>query len=80
MDLILGGIAGFLILSSDTQITPFFGLWATFKGLIAMMIGGMGSLVGAIMGGLVLGVVLCSAGLYGTAVHGMAPVFPCRLT
>ena len=62
---ILGGIAGFLILSSDTQITPFFGLWATFKGLIAMMIGGMGSLVGAIMGGLVLGVVEANVFWYG---------------
>ena len=62
---ILGGISGFLILSSDTQITPFFGLWATFKGLLAMMIGGMGSLVGAIIGGLVLGVVEANVFWYG---------------
>ena len=48
---LLGGIAGFLILSADSQITPYFGLWATFKGLIAMMLGGMGSLPGAILGG-----------------------------
>jgi branched-subunit amino acid ABC-type transport system permease component len=32
-------------------------MWATFKGLIAMMIGGLGSIPGAIVGGLVLGVV-----------------------
>ena len=34
-----------------------FGMWATIKGLIAMMIGGLGSIPGAILGGLVLGVV-----------------------
>lgn len=52
---VLGGIAAFLILSSDGQITPHFGLWSTFKGLIAMMLGGVGSLPGAIVGGLLLG-------------------------
>jgi branched-subunit amino acid ABC-type transport system permease component len=34
-----------------------FGMWATFKGLIAMMIGGLGSVPGAILGGLILGMV-----------------------
>jgi len=54
---LVGGVAGYAILATDQQITPFFGLWATFKGLIAMMLGGMGSLPGAILGGLLLGVV-----------------------
>ncbi len=53
----VGGVAGFLILATDQQVTPYFGLWATFKGLIAMMLGGMGSLPGAILGGLILGIV-----------------------
>ena len=53
----IGGVTGFLILATDQQVTPYFGLWATFKGLIAMMLGGMGSLPGAILGGLVLGIV-----------------------
>ena len=57
----VGGIAGYAILATDEQITPFFGLWATFKGLIAMMLGGMGSLPGAIVGGLLLGVVEANA-------------------
>ena len=65
---VLGGLAGFLILSADTQVTPFFGLWATFKGLIAMMLGGMGSLPGAILGGLLLGIVEANAFWYGGAV------------
>ena len=34
-----------------------FGMWATIKGLIAMMIGGLGSIPGAILGGLLLGVI-----------------------
>jgi branched-subunit amino acid ABC-type transport system permease component len=53
----LGGIAGFLVLAIDQQVTPMFGMWVTIKGLIAMMIGGLGSIPGAILGGLVLGIV-----------------------
>ncbi|MEE9588621.1 MAG: branched-chain amino acid ABC transporter permease [Hyphomicrobiaceae bacterium] len=53
----IGGVAGFLIASADQQITPLFGLWATFKGLIAMTLGGMGSIPGAIAGGLLLGII-----------------------
>jgi branched-subunit amino acid ABC-type transport system permease component len=53
----IGGIAGFLVLAVDQQITPMFGMWATLKGLIAMMIGGLGSVPGAVLGGLLLGVV-----------------------
>lgn len=33
------------------------GMWATAKGLIAMMLGGLGSLPGAVAGGLLLGLV-----------------------
>ena len=51
----LGGTSAFLILSSDGHVTPLFGLWSTFKGLVAMMLGGVGSLVGAVLGGLLLG-------------------------
>lgn len=54
---VIGGFAGFLIAATDQQITPLFGLWATLKGLIAMMLGGMGSIPGAIVGGLLLGVI-----------------------
>ena len=53
----IGGVAGYLIAATDQQVTPFFGLWATFKGLIAMTLGGMGSIPGAIAGGLLLGVI-----------------------
>lgn len=60
----LGGMAGFLIAAANEQITPLFGLWATFKGLIAMMLGGMGSLPGAILGGLLLGVIEAQSAWY----------------
>jgi branched-chain amino acid transport system permease protein len=53
----VGGFAGFLVLAIDQQVTPMFGMWATIKGLIAMMIGGLGSVPGAIIGGLVLGII-----------------------
>jgi branched-chain amino acid transport system permease protein len=53
----IGGAAGFLVLAVDQQVTPMFGMWATLKGLIAMMIGGLGSIPGAILGGLLLGVI-----------------------
>jgi branched-chain amino acid transport system permease protein len=52
----VGGIAGFLIAATDTQVTAMIGMWATTKGLVAMMLGGLGSVKGAIVGGLLLGV------------------------
>jgi len=60
----IGGIAGFLIVSTHEQITPMLGMWATVKGLLAMMLGGLGSLPGAVIGGLVLGLVEAHAQWY----------------
>src|SRR6266536_2625701 len=53
----IGGIAGYLVLAADQQVTSMFGMWATIKGLIAMMIGGLGSIPGAVLGGLLLGII-----------------------
>ena len=53
----IGGVAGWLIVSTHTQVTPMLGMWFTLKGLLAMMIGGLGSLPGAIVGGIALGLV-----------------------
>lgn len=53
----IGAAAGFLVAATDAQITPMMGLWLTFKGLLATMLGGLGSLPGAVVGALVLGLV-----------------------
>ncbi|HYN13668.1 MAG TPA: branched-chain amino acid ABC transporter permease [Burkholderiales bacterium] len=53
----IGGLTGFLIVSSQEQVTPMLGMWSTLKGMLAMMLGGLGSLPGAIAGGLALGLI-----------------------
>jgi branched-chain amino acid transport system permease protein len=53
----IGGAAAYLMASAEEQVTLHSGMQLTFTGLIAMMIGGIGSLRGAVLGGLVLGVV-----------------------
>jgi branched-chain amino acid transport system permease protein len=53
----LGGLAGYLIVAAHEQVTPMLGMWSTLKGLIAMMLGGLGSLPGAVVGGLALGLI-----------------------
>ncbi|MDH4096326.1 MAG: branched-chain amino acid ABC transporter permease [Betaproteobacteria bacterium] len=53
----IGGVAGYLVVASNGQITPMLGMWATLKGLLAMMLGGLGSLPGAVLGGLALGLI-----------------------
>ncbi|MEW5863368.1 MAG: branched-chain amino acid ABC transporter permease [Pseudomonadota bacterium] len=53
----IGGLAGFLVAATDAQLTPMMGMWFTLKGLVAMMLGGLGSLPGAVLGALALGLV-----------------------
>jgi branched-chain amino acid transport system permease protein len=72
----IGGVAGFLVLAIDQQVTPMFGMWATLKGLIAMMIGGLGSVPGAVLGGLLLGIVeVQSQWLFGPQVRDLFAYF-----
>jgi branched-chain amino acid transport system permease protein len=69
----IGGVAGFLVLSANQQVTAMLGMWATLKGLIAMMIGGLGSIPGAIVGGLLLGVIeVHSQSWFGPQVRDLA--------
>ncbi len=53
----LSGVAAFAVLSIDGQVTPMFGMWVLLKGLVAAMLGGLGSVRGVLWGGLLLGVV-----------------------
>lgn len=51
----LAGIAGILI-SFETNIEPTMGFGAILKGIIASIIGGIGSIPGAVLGGFFLGI------------------------
>jgi len=52
----LAGAAGILI-SLETNIEPTMGMNAIFKGIIASILGGIGSIPGAMFGGFFLGIV-----------------------
>ena len=60
----IGGAAAYLMAAAEEQVTLHSGMQLTFTGLIAMMIGGIGSLRGAVLGGLVLGTVETLAQAY----------------
>ena len=51
----IGRLAGAL-LALETNLQPTMGLAAILKGIVASIIGGIGSIPGAILGGLLLGV------------------------
>lgn len=53
----LGGAIGFLVSMANSTIYPGFGIIATLKGLVVMILGGLGSIPGAILGGFLLGVI-----------------------
>jgi branched-chain amino acid transport system permease protein len=52
-----GGAAGYLLGMTANLAGPYAGSQAVVKGLFSMILGGAGSIVGAIVGGLTLGVV-----------------------
>ena len=52
----LAGLAG-IATSTIYSFDPFFGFIFSLKAMIALAIGGMGSLVGALLGGILLGVI-----------------------
>jgi branched-subunit amino acid ABC-type transport system permease component len=53
----MGGVAGALIGSAVGNLSPLLALPLTVKGLVTAVLGGLGSIPGAIVGGLLLGVV-----------------------
>jgi branched-subunit amino acid ABC-type transport system permease component len=52
----LAGLAAFAVLLLEGQVTPMFGMWILVKGLVAAMLGGLGSLPGLLAGAALLGV------------------------
>jgi branched-subunit amino acid ABC-type transport system permease component len=53
----IGGVAGALIGSAVGNLSPLLSLALTVKGLVTAVLGGLGSIPGAIVGGLLLGIV-----------------------
>jgi len=62
----LGGISGLLVGMYYNSIDPAMGFQATLKGVVALLIGGLGNVPGAIIGSLILGLVES----YGVALFG----------
>lgn len=54
---LLAGVAGILWVSQRASVDPFMGFTPVVKAFIASILGGLGSLTGAVAGGLLLGVV-----------------------
>jgi branched-chain amino acid transport system permease protein len=53
----LAGVAGVLVGMSFNSISPYMGVDMGIKGLAAMLLGGLGNVYGAMVGGLVIGIV-----------------------
>ena len=53
----LGGATGFFVVTSIGALKPDIAAWMTIRGLVVIVLGGLGSFPGAILAGLLLGVV-----------------------
>jgi len=63
----IAGIAGVLDGVKNSGVSPFMGLGAAVKGLVVMLLGGLGNVVGAMVGGIMLGLIeILSAAYIGT--------------
>jgi branched-chain amino acid transport system permease protein len=63
----IAGVAGVLDGIKNSGISPFMGLAAAVKGLIVMLLGGLGNVPGAMVAGLLLGMIeILSAAYIGT--------------
>jgi branched-chain amino acid transport system permease protein len=53
----LGALAGTLVGSSVSIAGPYFGIGFGLKGLAVIVLGGLGSILGAVVGGLAIGII-----------------------
>jgi branched-chain amino acid transport system permease protein len=61
---LLGGAAGVLYALKYTRIDPFVGFFPGLKAFTAAVLGGIGNMTGALLGGIVLGMLETYAGAY----------------
>ncbi len=61
---LLGGAAGVLFALKFTRIDPFVGFFPGLKAFTAAVLGGIGNMTGALLGGIVLGMLETFAGSY----------------
>jgi len=71
----LAGVAGVLTALVYLQITPFIGIRQGLIGMVAMVIGGIGNLRGAMIGGLMIGIIEIMNDAYFTASYRDIIVF-----
>ncbi|MDY0322549.1 MAG: branched-chain amino acid ABC transporter permease [Candidatus Carbobacillus sp.] len=71
----LGGIAGILLGLAYGALSPSMGLTLGFKGLAVLVLGGLGNVPGAMLGGLILGVVEVLSVAYGQSTYRDAIAF-----
>lgn len=71
----LAGVAGVLTTLVYSQITPFVGIRQGLIGMVAMVIGGLGNLRGAMIGGLAIGLIETMNDAYFTASYRDLVIF-----
>ena len=69
----LAGASGILFGLSFSVVSPFMGMEPGIKGIAAMIVGGMGNIRGAIVGGMLIGIIeVVSVGYYGALAKDFA--------
>jgi branched-chain amino acid transport system permease protein len=68
----LGSLAGMMVAASYGQADPYMGFILGLKAFSAAVLGGIGNIPGAVLGGLLLGLIeSLGAGYLGTLTHGV---------